>query len=222
MSRDTVVILPILSEQSSVERILKPINHRSSLERTIEHAIKDIPLSRIIITTNDRNIEQKVESTWPDVILHKRKENNYIDALHTAYVDEGLDAKFIVILEPTHPFRPAGLVAKAINNLASRDHLDSITAVHSISGSLWGMDSYGKLVNINHDLIDNKMKDVSYMHEVRGLVLACKASVICSKQRCGEHVGFEVVEPIWAMADLHEADSIHIAAQLAPLLDSQK
>src|SRR5690606_4049353 len=122
-----LVVIPVLSAARSTPRLTAPLRGRSSLERTLDAATADLPDSSIVVTTDDEAIRAMVDGFGGRVRSHSRTAESYAAALAEAARDEA--AGIVVVLEPTHPFRPRGLIRRTAENLAARDHLDSVVCV---------------------------------------------------------------------------------------------
>lgn len=105
-----LVVIPILSAAESTPRLTIPIRGRSSLWRTLDSAVADLPDSTVVVTTDDAEIRKSVEQYGAPVVAHARSAEGYTKAVAEVARDYG--AEIVVILEPTHPFRPRGLIKR--------------------------------------------------------------------------------------------------------------
>jgi hypothetical protein len=55
----------------------------------------------------------------------------------------------------------------------------------------------------------------TYYQELVGLGLATRRAVLAKGQRLGDAVGFELVDQIWGLVDIHDASSLTLAEALA-------
>lgn len=208
-----LVVIPILSAAKSTPRLLTPIHGRSSLWRTLDSAVADLPDAAIVVTTDDAAIRRSVEDYGAPVSVHARTATAYTTAV--ADVARAHGAEIVVILEPTHPFRPRGLIKRTAGNLADRDHLDSVVCVRRFTANLWRRTSDGEILALTEG---RDGQDAEYFQEMVGLALAVRAGVIRRGQRLGDAVGFEVVEHTWALADVRDDVSFAAAEALAGTL----
>ena len=208
-----LVVIPVLSAASSTPRLLTPIQGRSSLWRTLDSAVADLPGSPIVVTTDDGAIRGSVEQYGAPVIAHARSAGGYTQAVADVVREHG--AEIVVILEPTHPFRPRGLIRRTADNLGTRDHLDSVVCVRRFTANLWRRTADGEILALDEG---RDGQDAEYFQEMVGLALAVRASVISSDRRLGDAVGFEVLEHAWALADVRDDMSFAAAEALADTL----
>ena len=208
-----LVVIPILSKFPSTPRLLTPIHGRSSLWRTLDSAVADLPDSPIVVTTDDAAIRASVEQYGAPVIAHARTTGGYTQAVADVLKDYG--AEIVVILEPTHPFRPRGLIRRTAENLGARDHLDSVVCVRRFTANLWRRTSDGEILALAEG---RDGQDAEYFQEMVGLALASRANLIRRDRRIGDAVGFEVLEHTWALADVRDDVSFAAAEALADYL----
>jgi len=208
-----LVIIPVLSAASSTPRLTVPIRGRSSLERTLDAAVADLPDSPIVVTTDDAGIGSAVAGFGGRVELHARTAKGYTAAL--AEVARGRGADIVVVLEPTHPFRPAGLIRRTADNLAARDHLDSVVCVRRFTANLWRRTSDGEILALSEG---GDARDGVYFQELVGLALAARPNLLEQGRRLGDAVGFEVVDQTWALVDVRDDVGFAVADALADRL----
>lgn len=210
---DPLVVIPVLSAAPSTPRLLTPIHGRSSLWRTLDSAVADLPASTIVVTTDDAAIHASVEQYGAPVLAHARTTTGYTQAVADVAREHG--AEIVVILEPTHPFRPRGLISRTANNLGARDHLDSVVCARRFTANLWRRTSDGEILALAEG---RDGQDAEYFQEMVGLALAARASLIAKGRRLGDAVGFEVLEHTWALADMRDDVSFAAAEALADYL----
>lgn len=208
-----LVVIPVLSSAASTPRLTIPIRGRSSLERTLDSAVTDLPGSTVVVTTDDAGIRACVEAYGGLVIAHDRTADGYTKAV--AEVARAHGADIIVVLEPTHPFRPRGLIKRTADNLAARDHLDSVVCVRRFTANLWRRTSDGEILAMTEG---GDARDAEYFQEMVGLALAARPSILDQGRRLGDAVGFEVLEHTWALADVRDDVSFAAAEALADYL----
>ncbi|WPZ32316.1 NTP transferase domain-containing protein [Thalassobaculum sp. OXR-137] len=208
-----LVVIPVLSAAPSTPRLLTPIRGRSSLWRTLDSAAADLPASPIVVTTDDDAIRNSVGQYGGRITAHARTARGYTQAV--ADVVEEYGAEIVVIVEPTHPFRPRGLIRRTAENLCARDHLDSVVCVRRFTANLWRRTSDGEILALDEG---RDGQDAEYFQEMVGLALAVRASLIRKNRRLGDAVGFEVLEHAWALADVRDDQSFAAAEALADTL----
>lgn len=208
-----LVVIPVLSTAESTPRLTIPIRGRSSLWRTLDSAVNDMPGSTIVVTTDDADIRASVEEYGAPVVAHARSADGYTKAV--AQVAREYGAEIVVILEPTHPFRPRGLIKRTADNLGSREHLDSVVCVRSFTANLWRRTSDGEILAMTEG---GDTRDAEYFQEMVGLALAARPALLDQGRRLGDAVGFEVLEHTWALADVRDDVSFAAAEALADYL----
>ncbi|NQW09999.1 MAG: NTP transferase domain-containing protein [Alphaproteobacteria bacterium] len=212
-----IVIIPVLSAARSTPRLLMPIQGRSSLERTLDAAVADLPDTLVVVTTDDADIRASVErfanASGHRVETHPRTAENYAAALADVARERGAD--IAVVLEPTHPFRPAGLIRRTAENLAAREHLDSVVCVRRFTANLWRRTPDGEILALSEG---GPARDAVYFQELVGLALAARSHLFDDGRRLGDAVGFEVVDQTWALVDIRDDTGFAVAEALADKL----
>ncbi len=212
-----LVIIPVLSAAGSTPRLLMPIHGRSSLERTLDSAVADLPGSEVVVTTDDTRIRDMANAFGGRVKSHTRTAESYVAAL--AEVARSRDAAIVVVLEPTHPFRPEGLIRRTAENLAARDHLDSVVCVRRFTANLWRRTGDGEILAMSEG---GDARDAVYFQEMVGLALAARPHLFEDGRRLGDAVGFEVVDQTWALVDVRDDTGFTVAEALADRLPQLK
>lgn len=207
---DTLIIIPVYSGASSTPRIVKPLDGTSSLLRTIEAALEDLPGARIVLTADDAAVKKEAAPYADRITIHDRTAESYTDALID--VLDAFPADEIVVVEPTHPFRPRGLIRRTAENLAARDHLDSVVCVRQFDASLWRLDPDKTIQALGPG---GDRRSSTYFQEVVGLALATRPELIREGRRLGDAVGFEVVDQFWALVDIRDDMSLAMAEMVA-------
>lgn len=207
------MIIPVLSAARSTPRLMAPIRGRSSLERTLDSAVADLPDSPVVVTTDDETIRTVVQDFGGNVRAHPRTAESYVSAL--AEVAGAGNPEIVVVLEPTHPFRPKGLIRRTAENLAARDHLDSVVCVRRFTANLWRRTADGEILALSEG---GDARDGEYFQEMVGLALAARPQLLAAGRRLGDAVGFEVVDQTWALVDVRDDTGFAVAEALADRL----
>ncbi len=213
LTKPPLVVIPVLSAARSTPRLMAPIRGRSSLERTLDAAVADLPESEVVVTTDDAAIRAMADRFGGRVVSHPRTAESYVDAL--AEVARSHEAEIVVILEPTHPFRPKGLIRRTAENLAARDHLDSVVCVRRFTANLWRRTADGEILALSEG---GDTRDAVYFQEMVGLALAARPHLFEGGRRLGDAVGFEVVDQTWALVDVRDDTGFAVAEALADRL----
>jgi CMP-N-acetylneuraminic acid synthetase len=213
ISNETLVVIPVLGSAASTPRLTAPILGISSLERTLTSATDDLPGARIVVTSDDADIRAVADAFGGRVSSRVRQAESYTGAI-VEVLDE-IPAEIVVVLEPTHPFRPSGLIRRTAENLAARDHLDSVVCVRKFTANLWGVERDGEIVALSEG---GERRDREYFQEMVGLALASRPNVLRAGRRLGDAVGFEVVDQTWALVDVRDQVGFRVAEALAEKL----
>ncbi len=213
MSSDAnlVVIIPVLASAGGVDDMLRPIRGRSSFQRTIDAALAELDQVQVVVTTDDPRITAAVTAiNDPRLHAHSRQIIPYTPAVSA--VAEAYESDLVVVLEPTHPFRPAGLIARTVRNLRARADLDSVVCVRRFKANLWQPREDGLIDALG---LGGNRTIPTYYQELVGLGLATRRHVLGNGQRLGDAVGFELVDQIWGLVDIHDATGLALAEALA-------
>lgn len=207
----TLVIVPVIADELVDKRLLTPLAGRSSFERTLA-AAGEVGGARVIVTTDDARVKDAARAFGHGVLVHDRGVRDYVPALAAAVDAIDRDADIVVVLEPTHPFRPTGLVGRTAANLAQRGHLDSVVSVRRFKANLWQIEDDGTIGSLAGGA---ESRDRVYYQELIGLALATRPKLLRRGLRLGDAVGFEVVDRFWGMVDIRDDASLVVAQAMA-------
>jgi hypothetical protein len=210
-----LVIIPVIADELVDKRLLTPLAGRSSFERTLA-AAAEVANGRVVVTTNDDRVKNAARAFGRGVLIHDRSVRDYIPALADAVDAIDGAADIVVVLEPTHPFRPAGLAGRTAANLAQRDHLDSVVSVRRFKANLWQVEDDGTIGALASGV---ESRDRIYYQELIGLALATRPKLLRCGLRLGDAVGFEVVDRFWGMVDIRDDASLAVAQAIAAQLE---
>ena len=133
--------------------------------------------------------------------------------------EENYVAEIVVLLEVTHPLRPAGLIDEVVDILV-RENLDTVFVAREERHEFWAFDPSGKLIRVGEDeqvLGDHYLpreKKKPLYKEMGGLATAVKVSVIRHGRRLGDQVGLVPLRDAASLVDLHDEDGIRLAEAL--------
>ena len=205
-----VVVIPILARAGGMAEMLRPLAGPSSFQRTVQSALTDLPGTPIVVTSDDPEAAAAAAAIGaPQVTVHQRTVDDYALAVSAVAATYGAD--IVAVLEPTHPFRPRGLIARTVENLRARDHLDSVVCVRRFSANLWRARADGAI----DALAAGGATSETYYQEMVGLALATRPAVLAAGRRLGDAVGFELVDQLWGLVDIRDAGTSAVAAALA-------
>lgn len=150
------------------------------------------------------------EAPLTEVLKHciefLEKEENYI-------------ADVVVLLEVTHPLRPAGLIDEVIGILV-RENLDTVFVAREERHEFWSFDASGALIRVGESggsrrdaYLPRTIRKPLYK-EVGGLATAIQASVVRQGRRLGDRVGLVPLRDAASLVDLHDEEGLRLAEAL--------
>lgn len=213
MASSPLVIIPVLAARGRVDVLLEPIAGESALSRTARRVLTELPEAKCVVTSDSARVLDAARDVSLQIITHRRKERDYVAALVDALDGVHPEADVVVVLEPTHPFRPTGLVGRLCNNLLRRADLDTVVCARRISGTLWQRRAEGEIDLISEEGGDSLSLD--FFQELLGLGIGTRSYVLRLGRRVGEKIGFEVLDDFWALTDLRDESGLPQANQLA-------
>lgn len=124
---------------------IKPLAGRPLIAYTIDQARDVAELDRVVVSTDDAEIRETALALGAEVIdrpaylatAEARTEGALLHALDV-FADRGEKFDYIVVLEPTSPFRSPALIRESLRRITVADaqSLLAVHAVHEITGTL--------------------------------------------------------------------------------------
>jgi len=220
-----LVIVPVKSAHEAEPLFLQPLGAGGLIDLTLEDAERQTARGDVTlcITTDDERVIAHAKARKKAWLFKKRgpeeQRGNYFTTLSYAHdwarAETGKDFRSVLILEPSHPFRPAGLIANAIAMLERDPSLETVVSVVREYGNLWTDDGRGNLHRTTTTL------GQSFYREIAGLCLLTRPSTL-SSSAIGHDIGFVVVEEQWALIDIHGAEGVVMARRFHDLLSKQQ
>jgi N-acylneuraminate cytidylyltransferase len=223
MSPRAVAIIPVRGSDPETKggRSIS-IGSKPLLAHTIEAAAASRFIDRIIVTTDDPEVarlakEQGAEAPFlrpaalsaPGVPLAAVLQ----DALARIEQDGAYRADVVVLLEMTHPVRPAGLIDRVVEALIAEE-LDSVFAAREERHEFWTFASDGTLERVQpRDELPRQVLQPLYK-EMGGMATAVRAELIRAGKRMGERVGLVPLRDASSLIDLHDEDGLKLAKAL--------
>jgi hypothetical protein len=210
-----LVIVPVRSAHEADVLFLQPLGMGRLIDPTLADAERQGERGAVTLclTTDDPRVADHVgrrAAPW-EIKLRDADEaaHGYFAALRSALAwataRRGSPFGAVLILEPSHPFRPRGLIANAIGMLERDAKLDSVVSVVREYGNLWTTDDRGQLHRVTTPIGRN------FFREVAGLCLLTRPATVAGADAMGKNVGFMVVEEQWALIDIHGAEGVAMA-----------
>lgn len=202
-----LAVIPVAADVGRSDLIVRDIAGASALARTVAHICEDLPEATVVVASDDDAVLDQARTLPTAPIVLERKQRGYVECLNEVLDSQRLSFELVVTVEATHPFRPKQLLRRMVTNLASRTSFDSIICVRGFDGHLWQADRKGAIASLDEDRLSSQ-----YFEEVTGLGSVTRPAMWRTGRRRGDHIGFEVVDPIWSMVDL-KSDTMLLAAQ---------
>lgn len=126
---------------------------------------------------------------------------------------EGFRAEVVVLLEITHPLRPAGLVDQVVEALTA-ENLEAVFAAREERHEFWVVQPDGGLERLQprEELSRDALPPL--FKEMGGMAHALRAELIRAGHRLGERVGLVPVRDASSLVDLREPDGLRLAEAL--------
>lgn len=216
-----LILVPARTGGAEDPFLLAPLSGRAVIDHTLEAAERHAgPGVSLVVTTDSEVIARHVDARGGAWRIRRRDSAeealSYFQALDIArqWAEEQEGQRFptVLILEPSHPFRPAGLIAEALALLRDSDSLDTVVSVVPEYGNVWLRDARGELERVH------TQEGLEFYREVAGLSLLTRDHCMDAGSLMGHEVGFIVVEEQWAVIDLHGPESLTIARRFEDLL----
>lgn len=228
MTPQVLGIIPIRGTDPEVAdgRMLS-LGGKPLLSHTIDAAKAARRLTRTIVSTEDPAVAALAKSLGADVPFLRPAELSAPEAPLTKVLQHALlwleeheayRADYVVLLEITHPLRPAGLIDRTIDVVIA-DNLDSAFVAREERHEFWTMNSHGSLERVQprEDLTRKGLQPL--YKEMGGLVTVMRADLVRAGQRLGERVGLVPVRDPSSLLDLHDEGGLELTRIL---LESQE
>lgn len=202
----TIALIPARRDSVRViKKNIKPLLGIPLIDYTFIAAKKAKFLDKIIVSTNDTEILPlankygiEVPFIRPDSLaLDNSTDFDWINHAYYKMLELGFSADIIVILRPTSPFRPDGLIDKVVKKLIKND-LDSIRTLTKVKHHpYWMKIRDGKTVKPYVDLgiPDEKLRsqDLPELFRLNGCVDVIRSSNLHNDKLYGDSMGYEIL-----------------------------
>lgn len=218
-----VAIIPVRASDPEVRHgRMVTLGEKPLLAYTIEAAIASRFITRIIVSTDGPEVARLAatlgaeapflrpsELAAPGIPLAKVLQH----ALRWLEEHEAYHADVVVLLEVTHPLRPAGLIDQVIEVLLT-EQLDSVFVAREERHEFWTFDAHGELERIQpREETPRQMLQPLYK-EMGGMVTALRAELVRAGRRLGDRIGLVPIRGASSMLDLHDEDGLKLAQAL--------
>ncbi len=223
MTSKVVAIIPLRGSdregQSPPEALLAG---KPALAYTIEAAKQAKRLDRILVSTDSAEVAElakrhgaEVPFMRPAALAARSVPMTQVlqHALQWLEREQGYAADIVVLLECTHPIRPAGLIDAVVDALETQA-LDTVFAAREERHRFWRYQDDG-LIQVEREEGDRTRQQVRPIYkELAGMATAICASVIRAGDRVGARVGLVPIHSHATMVDLHDEDGWWLAERL--------
>ncbi len=222
MSERIIAIIPLRGSdreaQTGPDALLcgKP-----AIAYTIEAAKQAACLDRIIVSTDSDAVAELARRYGAEAPFIRPAALASATASLTAVLqhavewldrEEGYTADIVVLLEATHPIRPAGLIDSVVETLRSEE-LDTVFTAREERHRFWRTVD-GALAPVQAEGDRPRDQSQPTYKELAGMATAIQASVIRRGERLGERVGLVPVHGPATAVDLHDEDGWWLASHL--------
>lgn len=205
----------ILSEQDWINLSGRPL-----LDYTAEAALSAQRLSRVIVSTDSREIADHAiqlgleapflrpkDLTEPGVPLVQVIQH----CLTWLRTEQDYYADVVVLLEVSHPIRPVGLIDKILESLLDQD-LDTVFTAWETRNVFWTIDDHsGELRPVESQENTTRSVRRKLYGQLTGLASATRSEVIETGRFIGERVGIVPVRGLAGLVDIQEDDGLELA-----------
>lgn len=216
-----VAVIPARARDLAPDGAPAMLGSRPLLAYTVDAAKAARSVDRVLVSTDDSSVAELARSLGADVPFLRPAELAVPGVPLAAvlrHAVEWLDAagtspEIVVLLEPSHPLRPAGLVDAAVGALGDGD-LDSVFAAFEDAHAFWYLDDEGALLPVLQGENATRGKHRPLYRELTGLVCATRASVIRCGEKIGRRVGIVPVREFGGLADTQDPAGRRLAERL--------
>lgn len=181
-----LVIIPARKNSKGIPgKNKKHLNGKALIAYTIEAALDVFPIDHICVNTDDEEIV-KIAENYSIKVPFLRPSNLAEDStsmqevlLHTIewYKNKGLEFKYIVLLQPTSPFRKKTHIQEALNSHTS--HMDMLVSVMESKANPYfnlmeeGADGY---LSKSKPSVFTSRQDAPKVYELNGAIYVIKTN----------------------------------------------
>jgi len=195
---------------------------------TIDSAKRSRWINRIVVSTDSAQVASLAKSLGAETPFLRpaslsRPEAGLTEVLKHCIEyfekEENYTPEIVVLLEVTHPLRPAGLIDEVVDILV-REELDTVFVAREERHEFWTFDAKGGLVRVGER---EGVREDAYLprdakkplyKEMGGLATAIRTAVIRDGKRLGDRVGLVPLRDVVSLIDLHDEDGMRLAEAL--------
>ena len=212
-NNDFIVIIPARGDSKRVlNKNIRLLNKKPLIHYTIEYALKSFSKDNIWVNSDSDEI-LNIGSNF-GIKTYKRKTNLALDKSPTIEVildhikNININYNYIIILQPTSPLRPKGLLEDVMNMIKS-SKIDSLFSVSSLNKKL-GQITNNKYSPINYSF-GQRSQDMKDLYFENGLIYVTKRENILSKTIIDENSHPFIVDSIESTIDIDTEEDLKLA-----------
>ena len=192
------------------------------LSYTIAAAKEADRLDRTVVTTDGARAAELARSLGADVPFIRPQElarpgvGIWQVLQHCLlWLEEHQNDRFdhVVLLEPSHPVRPRGLVNRVVDALASSD-CDSVLTAHEERHAFWMQTPEGEIRPVATDNESSRQTRAPLFREVAGLACASRHGIVAAGRGPGRNVGIVPVRSWIGLIDTQDPFGLLVAEKL--------
>jgi len=221
---DIIVVIPLRAasdcDESGAPRFY--IDGQPLWEITIQHVLNAKGPREVIVAYDDDRLLEHLEK-WKDLVrLWKRPETlshagvttlDVLSAVSASLTEEGTHPDYLMLLEITHPLRPATIVEQLIQ-VVNEQPADAVFTARAVHYNMWRPDEDG-LVRI-HGGTDNE----AIFEEMIGICSLFSPRWLATNTPFGDEIDVVPIDRFWAAIDVRDEDARWIAEQYVRRLKS--
>lgn len=195
------------------------VRGRPLLQFTIDHAKSSKRIGRVMVTTDSPEVQAMAQQLGADAPFLRPAplaargvplDDVVRDALQWLQANEHYRPERIVMLEPSHPFRPSGMADRLVA-LLDDPALDTAFCVDAENDAFWKVDDEGNLHRVGHGDRDTRQSRDPLYRELAGLGLVTRAHVALAGKLLGDRVGVLAVPRKYALIDTQSPGGLRLA-----------
>lgn len=220
MQEKISALIPARSGSRGVaKKNLKVINGKPLIQWTIEAAVDSGVFSRIVVSTNDKEVLELAEGL--NVCTLVRPDEFATDTAKSSdvlrhFIDENPEITNLAYLQPTSPLRTSAHIADAVNQFfhSKMDCLISVTEVTQYPEFMYSLSPHGLLIS-EREMHEIRRQDIPVRVLANGAIYIAKTDILRNNNyifaRCKAHAfSMEAEESI----DLDTSIDFLIAEQI--------
>ena len=201
---------------------------RDLLAYTIDAARQASRLQRVMVSTEGQAAAELARSLGADVPFLRPAELarpgigiwQVLQHAHGWLEQQGERFDCFVLLEVSHPMRPAGLIDRVVDALVSSD-CDSVMTAYEDRHAFWMQTPEGEIHPVAMDHEATRQNRPPLFREVAGLACASRPGVVAAGRGPGRNVGIVPVRSWFGLIDTQDPFGLIVAEKLIEAVREQ-